>query len=102
VFKHAVGFGAPIGAAGKTRCAAGAEYTPASARSATKAWRSAVPLADQGVRPASCTVTATSRTSSLRRRPCSMTRWKKYAACFSQSMPGKVSCSDAISASSTP
>ena len=27
--------------------------------------------------PASRTVTATSRTSSLRRRPCSMTRWKK-------------------------
>ena len=30
-----------------------------------------------GTRPASRTVTATSPTSSLRRRPCSMTRWKK-------------------------
>ena len=34
--------------------------------------------------------------------PCSMTRWKKYAPCFSQSMPGKVSFSDASTASSTP
>ena len=39
--------------------------------------RSAVPAADQGVRPISRTVSATSRTSSLRRRPCSMARWKK-------------------------
>ena len=68
---------------------------PASARSATQAWRSAVPLAGHGTRPASRTVSATSRTSSLRRRPCSITRWKKYAAGFSQSMPGKVSTSDA-------
>jgi hypothetical protein len=76
--------------------------SPSSARSAIQAWRSAVPAADQGVRPISRTVSATSRTSSLRRRPCSMTRWKKYAPCFSQSIPGKVSFSDASTASSTP
>ena len=59
-----------------------APNTPASARSATHAWRSAVPLALHGSRPASRTVTATSRTSSLRRRPCSITRWNKYAPCL--------------------
>src|ERR1700679_731081 len=42
---------------------------PSSAKSATQACRSAVPCDDHGSRPASRTVSATSRTSSLRRRP---------------------------------
>jgi hypothetical protein len=74
--EDAVGLGAPVGAAREFRSCPWHPNSPASARSATQAWRSAVPLAP-GREPASRTVSATSRTSSLRRRPCSMTRWKK-------------------------
>jgi len=71
--QHPIRLHPPIPAAGNS----GVPFSPNqpwSAPSATQAWRSAVPLADQGVRPASRTVSATSRTSSLRQRPCSMTR----------------------------
>ena len=84
-------------ACGRHRCASRSArrgdrpVAPASARSATNAWRCAVPAADQGSRPISRTVSAASRISSARRRPCWITRWKKYVPCRSQSMPGKVS-----------
>ena len=77
VIEDPVGLDAPVRAAARTSCGARLPNSPASARSAIQAWRSAVPAALQGSRPASRTVTAASRISSARRRPCSMTRWKK-------------------------
>ena len=95
-FQQLVHVGSPVGALRDVG------EGSSSFRLAMKSCRSAVADAIRGSRPASRTVSATSRISSARRFPCNAVRMIMYDAIFSQSSSGKVSCSDASTRSSTP